>query len=757
VISRTANLIALPSRLLVVLGALLFSPGLARAQVVINEVMANNKTVVANDGQFPAWVELYNTTAAPVNISDWSLSDSLSSPRKFIFPAGTIIPANDYLAVWLDDATNSPGLHTVFSVKSRAGDDLTVFNAPSSGGLQVDRVVFGIQAEDVSIGRVPNATGTWMLTVPTFEFANQPIPLGSAVANNLSINEVMPDPDGGEDWFELYNTTTNYIDLGGLVFTDQPAGATNRAMNALSFIAPGGFLQLFASEPGGANPDADQLDFKLSNSGEQLTMYQPDRATMIDRVSYTSSAEGASFGRLPDGDANIITFAVGRSTPEASNFQLITDVIINEVLTHTDPPLEDAIELYNPTANPVDISYWWLSDSKDDPKKFQIPVGTVIPAGGYRVFYEAPGLPSGFNPNGQGTGRSFTLNSSRGDDVYLHTADAAGNLTFFRTSRDFGPAENGVSFGRYVTSDGETDFVAMSQHTFGVSNPSSQTQFRTGTGAPNAYPKIGPVVVSEIHYHPPDEFIGTNAVDNSIDEYVELYNLTAATTPLFDPLVPTNTWRLRGVVDFNFPQSVSLPPGGYLLIVNFDPSTNAIQLAAFRSKFGVPSGAPIYGPYEGKLQNGNGDVELLKPDPPQTRPPDVGLVPYVRVEQIKYSDNAPWPTEPDGHGPALQRRFPEQYGNDPANWITASPTPGKGPSVRVESVQRSPSLTTIQFTGLANTRYTLQYNTELLNGTGTSSNSWRHATDIAPQPTTGTRTVTDSTTEPIRFYRIVSE
>ena len=82
-------------------------------------------------------------------------------------------------------------------------------------------------------------------------------------------------------------------------------------------------------------------------------MYQPDRATMIDRVSYTSSAEGASFGRLPDGDANIITFAVGRSTPEASNFQLITDVIINEVLTHTDPPLEDAIELYNPTATPL--------------------------------------------------------------------------------------------------------------------------------------------------------------------------------------------------------------------------------------------------------------------------------------------------------------------------------------------------------------------------------------------------------------------
>ena len=720
--------------------------------------MANNKTVIANGGEFPAWVELYNPTAAAVNISDWSLSDSQSAPRKFIFPAGTIVPARDYLTVWLDSATNAPGLHSVFSVKTRAGDDLTLFNASSSGGLQVDRVVFGVQPEDVSIGRVPDATGAWALTLPTFELANRAIALGTAVTNNLRINEVMANPQGGEDWFELYNTTTNYIDLGGLVFTDLASGATNRAVNPLSFIAPAGFLQFFASAPTSANPDADQLDFKLSNSGEQVSLYQGNRTTLIDRLAYAVAQTNAvSFGRLPDGGANIIYFAANRSTPEASNFQLITDIIINEVLTHTDPPLEDAIELHNPTANPVDVSYWWLSDSKDEPRKFQIPAGTVIPAGGYKSFYEAPFTATGFNPNGQGTGTSFTLNSARGDDVYLHSADSAGNLTFFRLGRDFGPSENGVSFGRYVTSEGKTDFVPMSRHTFGVSNPSSQTQFRTGNGAANAYPKIGPVVISEIHYHPPDQFIGTNGFDNTIDEYIELYNVASITTPLFDPAVPANTWRLRGAVDFDFPQNVTLPPGGHLVVVAFDPATNATQLASFRNRFGVPPGAAIYGPFDGKLQNGGGDVELYKPDPPQTRPPDVGLVPYVRVEQIKYSDTAPWPTEPDGHGLALQRRSPELYGNDPINWGAATPTPARGPALRIESIQRSANVTTVQFTALANSSYTLQYNTELLPGAGTSSNAWRSASSIAPQPTTGPRSVIDSTADPMRFYRVVSQ
>jgi hypothetical protein len=748
-----------PGCVWVVLGFLAsatFSP----AQIAINEVMANNKTVVANDGQYPGWVELINLTGAPVNIGDWSLSDSLASPRKFIFPSGTVVPANGYLGIWLDSETNSPGIHTGFSIKSRAGDDLTLYNASLSGSLQVDRIVYGIQPPDVSIGRVPNGTGAWVLTAPTFEFGNQSIPLGVAAPNNLRINEVMANPSGGEDWFELYNTTTNYIELSGLVFTDLASGATNRPVNGLSFIGPGGFLQLFASGEASATPDADQFDFKLNNTAEQVSLFQADRTTLIDRLTYTvPQTNSVSFGRLPDGGPTIVYFAVGRSTPEASNFQLITDVIINEVLAHTDPPLEDAIELYNPTAAPVNIGYWWLSNSKDDPKKFRIPANTIIPAGGYKVFYEWPGSTNGFNANGQGTNRSFTLNSARGDQVYLHTADAAGNLTFFRLSRDFGPSENGVSFGRYVKSDATTDFVPMSRHTFGVSNPTSQTQFRSGTGAQNAYPKMGPLVISEIMYHPPD--VGTSNVDNSIDEYVEIFNLTTATVPLYDPVVypfadgRTNTWRLRGVVDFNFPQNVTLAPGAYLLVVNFDPVTNPTQLAAFRSTYGVPPTAAVFGPYEGKLQNGSGDVELYKPDPPQAPDrPDAGLVPYILVEKVKYSDNAPWPVEPDGQGPALQRARLEEYGNDAINWVAAPPTPGRAQLPRIESVQRAGTQTTIQFTGAANTSYTLQSQVALGGDSGSGTNAWTTLGTVGPQPTTGLRQVTDSSGDPRRFYRL---
>src|SRR5687768_12632839 len=81
----------------------------ASAQVVINEVMASNETAVENEGIYPDWVELFNSGTSAVDISNWSLSDSVSTPRKFIFPAGTVIPGRGYLVVWCDGLTTSPG------------------------------------------------------------------------------------------------------------------------------------------------------------------------------------------------------------------------------------------------------------------------------------------------------------------------------------------------------------------------------------------------------------------------------------------------------------------------------------------------------------------------------------------------------------------------------------------------------------------------------------------------------------------------
>src|SRR4029453_8414881 len=133
--------------------------------------------------------------------------------------------------------------------------------------------------------------------------------------------------------------------------------------------------------------------------------------------------------------------------------------------------------------------------------------------------------------------------SSQGDEAYLFSGDANTNLTGYFHGFNFGASENQISFGRYLNSQTNVHFVAQSSNSL---------------GAANAYPKVGPVVVAEIMYHPPDR----GPDDNATDEYIRLQNFSSSAVPLFDPLHRTNTWRLRDAVDFNFPTNVTLPPGG---------------------------------------------------------------------------------------------------------------------------------------------------------------------------------------------------
>ena len=112
---------------------------------------------------------------------------------------------------------------------------------------------------------------------------------------------------------------------------------------------------------------------------------------------------------------------------------MIPEIVINEALTHSDPPAVDAIELYNPTAAAADIGGWFLTDDAALPTKFRIPNGTMIAAGGYLVFDETQ-----FNPT-PGSNNSFALNSA-GDQIYLFSGDANTNLTGYSHGFAFGAA-----------------------------------------------------------------------------------------------------------------------------------------------------------------------------------------------------------------------------------------------------------------------------------------------------------------------------
>lgn len=633
----------------------------------LNEILArNNRAALAPWGRYADFIELYNPNSQSVSLAGLALGRGPATGRnRWTFPPGTSIPPGGYLVVWCDpdrapSGEGEPDLNSGFALDGDS-DEVLLFNAP---GQVVDRVAYGPQVRDLPLGRTED--GWALLAAATPGGTNAP-PAELGPVSALRINEWLAAAPAEPDWFELYNTDARPIRLDGLRISDDPSipGRTRFIVPPLSFISGRGWVRFVAD--GDRSAGAHHVSFALDSLGESLLLYSAD-GQLLDFVAFGLQTPGISQGRLPDGGTNITAFTL--PSAGAPNYLLLTNVVISEVLSHTDPPFEDAVEILNLSDSPVDISGWYLSDSATDPKRYRIPDGTVLPARGYQVFYQADfGSPDGE----QDAPPRFSFNSAHGDEVHLFEARPDGTLTGARASAVFGPAPNGVSWGIHPTSQGH-DFTLLSLPTFGVSQPSSLEHFRTGRGASNAPPLIGPVVINEIHYQPPEDL---DPGDGGSLEFIELYNLATTNVPLYDPAHPTNRWRLANAIRFEFPPGLALPPGGYLLVVPFDPQTNQALLQLFQARYGVTD-VPVVGPWDGRLDNAGETIELLKPDTPQAPPhPDAGYVPYYPVDRVAYRPAPPWPDAAAGGGASLQRIRPDLYGNDPVHWKAEAPTAGR--------------------------------------------------------------------------------
>jgi hypothetical protein len=608
----------------------------------------------ASGNQDEEYVKLDNPNSFAVDVSDWQLEGGI----RFTFQPGTVLPAGGSVYV-------SPNLRTF---RARA-------SSPHGGqGLFVVGPYRGhLNAWGESLTLTDN-TGR---LVATNSYAGLPSP----AQRYLRVTEIMYNPspltsitndEQQFEYIELKNTSPNTtLDLSGVRFTN--GLSFNFTGSAVTSLSPGQSVLLvrnqiaFTARYGGGFNLAGEFAGALDNAGEVLRLEDAVGEKILE-FAYNNTwypiTDGLGFS-LVIVDENASWDKWGNkaswrssSSPEGSPGipnplpPVLPPILVNEILTHTDLPELDSVELFNPTTNIANIGGWFLTDDFYMPKKYRIPNGTTIPADGYLVF----------NENQFTTGANAFRFSELGESVYLFSGDANTNLSGYFHGYNFPAAPNGVSFGRYTNSQDEAQLVLQSAITLGTNN---------------AYPRVGPIVISEIMYHPPD----TNGLDNAWDEFIEMQNTVSTNVPLYDPKAITNTWHLRQAVVFDFPTNQLVNAGARLLVVGFDPADSS-QLAAFRSRYGVSNNVAVYGPWSGKLDNSGETIELMQPGAPD----DTLITPYYLVDQVTYADATPWPSGADGVGNSLQRMSNTGFGNDPTNWFAAGTTVGRANLANVAPV-----------------------------------------------------------------------
>jgi len=514
-----------------------------------------------------------------------------------------------------------------------------------------------------------NSAGAWQAETDATRSKTWTV---NPTGGGLTVSEVMYNPLGGGDYefIELHNaSSTSSINLGDMSFTNGisytfPAGAA---------IEPGGYVVVATGDPtddfakfrNHYGLDESVAIFgpfagRLSDAGEQVTLKDPLGQTVVafeynDGRGWPLPADGAGHSLVPrdttvqppgtldyGGNWRFSTFRGG--SPGAADPVVTPTVVLNEVMAHTDlndpnhPGYDsnDWIELHNLSDVPINLAGWYLSDDEDELRKWPIFSTATIPAHGFISFDEITGF---HNPLTQGFGLSKS-----GERVFLSYLPGTAEDRVVDAVR-FKGQESGVSLGRYR--DGETYWYAASPT----------------RGTPNAFPNKR-IVINEIMYHPAD--------DTTASEYLEIYNPTAQPVELWNS---TGSWRLTGGVDFTFPPGTTIPAGGYLLLVNFDP-TDPAALAAFKAAYALNDiAAQVLGPYDGNLSNRGERVAIEKPQSPEVQGEAIS---WVIVDEVIYFDRSPWTPQADGLGPSLHRVSTDFSGNDPANWIAALPSPGNG-------------------------------------------------------------------------------
>ncbi len=388
--------------------------------VSFNEVMLKNDGAVPDAaGNFYDWIELYNASSTPADISGMGLSDDSFDGVKYVFPTGTVIPADGYLTVFCSGEATG-GLYAPFKISAK--DELTLYNVHGA-------VIQSIALTSVDSGKTLSkisGSDVWEAMDPSPGYPNTPDGIEAyrnrntdITANNntgIYINEFMAsnlstvtDINGEySDWIELYNSTDNEVNLSGFGISDDLNRPNKFVIPEGVTIAPGEYLLIFCSgNEGVLTGDAEDWElhapFGLRAYSEAVVLSNI-HGQILDSVSYTRQDADISMARTVDGTGEFEPAATptpgypntqsGYEAFAEANAMPPGDMYISEVmganttiLITTDPEsgagvYPDWIELTNQGSEDINLSGYALSDSANNPAKWVFP-DTVLSPGEY--------------------------------------------------------------------------------------------------------------------------------------------------------------------------------------------------------------------------------------------------------------------------------------------------------------------------------------------------------------------------------------
>lgn len=133
----------------------------------INEVMIVNENNFVDDyGMRSAWIEIYNTSYASVDLKGCYLTNDKNNPTKYPIPKGdvlTLIKPRQHALFWADGQPSKGTFHLAFTLDPTKENYIALYD--SNGKTLIDEITIpaGVLATDQSYAREADGHATWVV------------------------------------------------------------------------------------------------------------------------------------------------------------------------------------------------------------------------------------------------------------------------------------------------------------------------------------------------------------------------------------------------------------------------------------------------------------------------------------------------------------------------------------------------------------------------------------------------------------------
>ena len=297
--------------------------------VILNEVMASNGSVIADDdGEFEDWIELYNPTAHPIGLGDYALSDRPGGAEGWALP-DVEIGAGEHLIVWASGKRH-------WFLPGRRVDNPVELGFVSAGGRDGNDLELRLNGENVA-GPEPGLHLAQVdregRLVATTAFETH---LGHGASDRL-VAALRAVPDGQVMMLGIRGNGAAYLsDQAVTVLVDELGSSYATRLDpddswGLVAVKGGNVLAedyraLTQGRATGRARSSGELHagFRLRRSGDFLGLYD-DADTLIDSAAIGPLTRNSSWGRHRDGMSDWCHYAV--PTPGAPNAPFCTPKI----------------------------------------------------------------------------------------------------------------------------------------------------------------------------------------------------------------------------------------------------------------------------------------------------------------------------------------------------------------------------------------------------------------------------------------------